>query len=99
MVVTDALRQVRRLALCGASVLVLGGMQGCQMFGWFQDPPPDPYRSLQVEAALDVNPDIHGRPSPVILTIYHLEVMPRHFSRLTRPVCWNRAQSRPAPPG
>ena len=38
MVVTDALRQVRRLALCGASVLVLGGMQGCQMFGWFQDP-------------------------------------------------------------
>ena len=72
MVVTDALRQVRRLALCGASVLVLGGMQGCQMFGWFQDPPPDPYRSLQVEAALDVNPDIHGRPSPVILTIYQL---------------------------
>lgn len=73
MVVIDAYHHLRRSGRSAASVLVLSVLQGCQMFGLFQDPPQsDPFKSVQIEAALDVNPDFYGRPSPVVLTVYQL---------------------------
>ena len=73
MVVIDAYQHLRRSGRFAASVLLVSVLQGCQMFGLFQGPPqPDSFKSLHVEAALDVNPDFYGRPSPVVLTVYQL---------------------------
>lgn len=73
MAVVDPRNPVRRAGQYAASGLLLCLLQGCQMFGLFEDPPPpDPHRTLQIEAALDVNPDLYGRPSPVVLTLYQL---------------------------
>ncbi|WP_036990041.1 type VI secretion system lipoprotein TssJ [Pseudomonas vranovensis] len=62
----------RRIAVC-AVVLTPLLLQGCQMFGRQQTPsPPDPHKTVRMEAALDVNPNLYGRPSPVLLTVYQL---------------------------
>ncbi|TWC06644.1 type VI secretion system protein VasD [Pseudomonas sp. SJZ101] len=65
-----------RWCRAGAGSLVLGVLlllQGCQMVGWFQDPPVrDPQKTLHMEAALDANPNLYGRPSPLMLTVYQL---------------------------
>lgn len=62
---------LRRIAASGAFLTTLL-LQGCQMFGWFEDPSPDPYKTLRMEVALDANPNLYGRPSPVLLTVYQL---------------------------
>ncbi|MEF9672816.1 type VI secretion system lipoprotein TssJ [Pseudomonas sp. PCH446] len=37
-----------------------------------EPPPPEPRIALSLEAALDSNPDLHGRPSPVIVRLLQL---------------------------
>ncbi|MDD2058589.1 type VI secretion system lipoprotein TssJ [Pseudomonas sp. GD03860] len=48
-------------------------LQGCQRQAPAEPLPPfTPVKSLWLEAALDVNPNLYGRPSPVLLTVFQL---------------------------
>lgn len=85
----DSYCRMLRVGLRGLLLAMLGGLQSCQMPGLFQySPLPDPYKRVQIEAALDVNPNIYGRPSPVLLTLYQLSdaktFLKADLSRLTR---------------
>lgn len=73
MAATNTIAQVPRTVLRGTLLMALGLLQGCQAFGWFQAPAPlDPKKRVDIVAALDVNPNLFGRPSPVLLTFYQL---------------------------
>lgn len=63
-----AIKRMFRRALCLLLVLTL---PGCTWF-WSDEPPPEPRIALSLEAALDSNPDLHGRPSPVIVRLLQL---------------------------
>ncbi|KIH85995.1 type VI secretion system lipoprotein TssJ [Pseudomonas batumici] len=64
-----AIKQVFRHAMFLLLVLTL---PGCTWF-WADEPaPPEPRIALSLEAALDSNPDLHGRPSPVIVRLLQL---------------------------
>jgi type VI secretion system protein VasD len=61
---------------CGASWLLgcmlLVSVSGCS---WFSEPalePSDPHLTLALQAALDTNPNIYGRPSPVVVRVFQL---------------------------
>ena len=53
-------------------LLLALALPGCTWF-WADEPPvPEPHIALSLEAALDSNPDLHGRPSPVIVRLLQL---------------------------
>jgi len=64
-----ALEGLFRRAMCLLLVLAL---PGCTWF-WGDGPAaPEPRIELSLVAALDSNPDVHGRPSPVIVRVVQL---------------------------
>lgn len=70
VVAIDFSYRMLRVGLRISLLAMLGLLQGC---GLFQDSPqPDSYKRVHIEAALDVNPNLYGRPSPVLLTLYQL---------------------------
>ncbi|NWA25918.1 type VI secretion system lipoprotein TssJ [Pseudomonas gingeri] len=56
---------------CVTWLLLALALPGCSGF-WSDEPPPEPRIGLSLEAALDSNPDLHGRPSPVIVRLLQL---------------------------
>nr|WP_319528197.1 type VI secretion system lipoprotein TssJ [Pseudomonas laurentiana] len=73
MAAIDSAVCVRRALRHGVLLMAVGMLQGCQVLSWFQAPLPlDPRKRVDIVAALDVNPNLHGRPSPVVLTLYQL---------------------------
>lgn len=64
-----AIKPVFRGLMCLLLVLAL---PGCAWFWADEPPPPEPRIALSLEAALDSNPDLHGRPSPVIVRLLQL---------------------------
>ncbi|CAD5202749.1 type VI secretion system lipoprotein TssJ [Pseudomonas sp. FEN] len=65
-----ALERLSRRVMLLLLALVL---PGCTWFGWDDPPPaPEPHIKLSLEAALDSNPDLHGRPSPVVVRVLQL---------------------------
>lgn len=62
----------RRCAALAAAALL---MQGCAKAPVVEPPPPPPppvVLELAVTARPDLNPDVAGRPSPVVLRVYQL---------------------------
>ncbi len=56
---------------CVTCLLLALALPGCSGF-WSDELPPEPRIGLSLEAALDSNPDLHGRPSPVIVRLLQL---------------------------
>jgi type VI secretion system protein VasD len=53
--------------MAGCALLALGGCSGIKIFG---DKPPKVV--IHITSSKDINPDISGRPSPLVLRIYAL---------------------------
>lgn len=52
--------------------MLLVSISGCS---WISSPmlePSDPHLTLTLQAALDTNPNIYGRPSPAVVRVYQL---------------------------
>jgi type VI secretion system protein VasD len=55
-------------------VTTLSILGGCGLFSKDEPPPPPPARvELKIEAAPNINPDLQGRSSPLLLRIYELK--------------------------
>ncbi|MEE9686090.1 type VI secretion system lipoprotein TssJ [Lelliottia amnigena] len=70
VVAIDISYRMLRLGLRISLLAMLGLQQGCSLYQDSQQ--PDSYKRVHLEAALDVNPNLYGRPSPVLLTLYQL---------------------------
>lgn len=59
---------------CSILIVVLMMISACGLFGKDEPPPvPEPTRIvLEFESAGDINPNIAGRPSPLVVRIYQL---------------------------
>jgi type VI secretion system protein VasD len=80
---TCAVREVRR-KLCLAATFAIASMAGaCSLMRPkpapvaapappAPPPPPPPRLSIRIDADTSINPDIRGRPSPVVLRLYAL---------------------------
>ncbi|WP_248797403.1 type VI secretion system lipoprotein TssJ [Pseudomonas sp. MWU13-2105] len=63
---------IKRVCRWGLCLLPGLALPGCSWF-WADEPPAsEPYIGLSLEATLDSNPDLHGRPSPVIVRLLQL---------------------------
>jgi len=74
MAAREARRALVRVARSVALLSSLVVLHGCQRVA---EPAvePEPFavvKSLWLETSLDVNPNLYGRPSPVVLTLYQL---------------------------
>ncbi|MNJ16597.1 Type VI secretion lipoprotein [compost metagenome] len=73
MAAVELCRGLSRATGCVALVACMAVLQGCQRPAEPQAPVSfTPVKSLLLETALDVNPNLYGRPSPVVLTVYQL---------------------------
>ena len=67
-------RIIPTLGHCGALWILLGifGLPGCSMVDALLEPDPTKVE-LKLEASEQLNPDLQGRPSPLVTRIYELK--------------------------